>query len=106
MAEARKAIIVGMSGCSSSGKTTLSRLLRDIFPNTFVLHEDDFYRPEVELPKKHDLLDWDCAESLNIPNIAKSLDYISKTGTFPVSRFYFNHMMHRLILRSQILIQK
>jgi chloramphenicol 3-O-phosphotransferase len=44
----RKAVVVGMSGCSSSGKTTLSRLLRDIFPNTFVLHEDDFYRAEVE----------------------------------------------------------
>lgn len=44
----QKAIIVGLSGCSSSGKTTLARLLRDIFPNSFVLHEDDFYRPEDE----------------------------------------------------------
>jgi nicotinamide/nicotinate riboside kinase len=41
----RKAIIVGISGASSSGKTTLARLLRDIFPNSFVLHEDDFYKP-------------------------------------------------------------
>lgn len=44
----QRAVIVGLSGCSSSGKTTLARLLRDIFPNTFVLHEDDFYRPEEE----------------------------------------------------------
>lgn len=44
----QKAVIVGLSGCSSSGKTTLARLLRDIFPNTFILHEDDFYRPEEE----------------------------------------------------------
>lgn len=44
----RKAIIVGISGASSSGKTTLARLLRDVFPHTFVLHEDDFYRPETE----------------------------------------------------------
>jgi nicotinamide/nicotinate riboside kinase len=44
----RKAIVVAVSGCSSSGKTTLSRLLRDIFPNAFVLHADDFYKPEVE----------------------------------------------------------
>ena len=42
------ALIVAISGCSSSGKTTLARLLRDIFPNTFILHEDDFYRPETE----------------------------------------------------------
>jgi len=47
--EDRKAIIVGISGCSSSGKTTLARLLRDIFPNTFILHEDDFYKAEDQL---------------------------------------------------------
>lgn len=44
----RKALVVGLSGASSSGKTTLARLLRDIFPNTFVLHEDDFYKEEKE----------------------------------------------------------
>jgi nicotinamide/nicotinate riboside kinase len=44
----RKALVVGISGASSSGKTTLSRLLRDIFPNAFVLHEDDFYKEDKE----------------------------------------------------------
>lgn len=44
----QKAVVVGVSGCSSSGKTTLARILRDIFPETFILHEDDFYRPEEE----------------------------------------------------------
>jgi nicotinamide/nicotinate riboside kinase len=44
----RKAVVVGLSGASSSGKTTLARLLRDIFPNSFILHEDDFYREEKE----------------------------------------------------------
>jgi nicotinamide/nicotinate riboside kinase len=44
----RKAIVVGISGASSSGKTTLARLLRDIFPNGFILHEDDFYKQETE----------------------------------------------------------
>ncbi|KAF4629791.1 hypothetical protein G7Y89_g8355 [Cudoniella acicularis] len=83
MASPHKAIVVGISGCSSSGKTTLSRLLRDIFPNTFVLHQDDFYRSEVELPKKHGLLDWDCAEALSIPDMLKSLKHIHQDGTFP-----------------------
>ena len=44
----KKALVVGISGASSSGKTTLSRLLRDIFPNTFILHEDDFYKEDKE----------------------------------------------------------
>ncbi|KAH8599338.1 P-loop containing nucleoside triphosphate hydrolase protein [Bisporella sp. PMI_857] len=83
MANPCKAIVVGLSGCSSSGKTTLARLLRDIFPNTFVLHEDDFYKAETELPTKNGLLDWDCAEALSIPDMVKSLEHIHKNGTFP-----------------------
>jgi nicotinamide/nicotinate riboside kinase len=43
-----RTILIGISGCSSSGKTTLARLLRDMFPETFILHEDDFYKPESE----------------------------------------------------------
>ncbi|KAI1349411.1 nicotinamide riboside kinase 1 [Xylaria sp. FL0043] len=79
----RKAIIVGISGASSSGKTTLARLLRDVFPHTFILHEDDFYRPENELPTKDGLLDWDCAESLNFDDMARALEHICAEGTFP-----------------------
>ncbi|QPC71778.1 hypothetical protein HYE68_002530 [Fusarium pseudograminearum] len=80
---ATKALIVGISGCSSSGKTTLARLLRDIFPHTFILHEDDFYRPENELPTKNGLLDWDCAEAIDIPAMAESLAYIRQHAAFP-----------------------
>ncbi|KAI0112246.1 nicotinamide riboside kinase 1 [Nemania sp. FL0031] len=81
--KSRKAIIVGISGPSSSGKTTLARLLRDVFPHTFILHEDDFYRPETELPSKHGLLDWDCAEALNFDDMSRALEHIRAEGTFP-----------------------
>ncbi|ORY64008.1 P-loop containing nucleoside triphosphate hydrolase protein [Pseudomassariella vexata] len=81
--EDQKAVIVGISGASSSGKTTLARLLRDIFPKTFILHEDDFYRSENELPTRDGLLDWDCAGSLNIPDMTKALSHIRANGTFP-----------------------
>ncbi|KAH6676066.1 nicotinamide riboside kinase 1 [Plectosphaerella plurivora] len=83
MAEDPKALIVALSGCSSSGKTTLARLLRDIFPNTFILHEDDFYKEETELPTKNGLLDWDCAEAISVPDMAKALSHIRSQGTFP-----------------------
>ncbi|KAI1106725.1 P-loop containing nucleoside triphosphate hydrolase protein [Jackrogersella minutella] len=81
--EDRKAFIVGISGASSSGKTTLARLLRDVFPNTFILHEDDFYKAETELPSKDGLLDWDCAESISIPDMTRALAHIRTHGTFP-----------------------
>ncbi|KAK4042320.1 nicotinamide riboside kinase [Parachaetomium inaequale] len=84
MAQTRT-VIIGISGCSSSGKTTLARLLRDIFPETFILHEDDFYKPESELPIKHGLADWDCPEAISIPDLEAALTHVRATGTFPVS---------------------
>lgn len=44
--------VIGISGPSSSGKTTLARLLQRIFSHanenlqTFIMHEDDFYLPD------------------------------------------------------------
>ncbi|KAI1388317.1 P-loop containing nucleoside triphosphate hydrolase protein [Hypoxylon trugodes] len=81
--EDRKAFIVGISGASSSGKTTLARLLRDVFPNTFILHEDDFYKAETELPTREGFLDWDCAEAISIPDMKRALEHIRAHGTFP-----------------------
>ena len=45
----------------------------------------------IRLPKKNDLLDWDCAEALSIPDIVKSLEYIHQHGTFPVSQHILSH---------------
>ncbi|PHH67663.1 hypothetical protein CDD80_661 [Ophiocordyceps camponoti-rufipedis] len=78
------ALIVALSGCSSSGKTTLARLIRDLFPGTFILHQDDFYRPEAELPFKNGLRDWDCAEAVDVPAMIEALTYIRHHASFPV----------------------
>lgn len=75
--------ILGLSGPSSSGKTTLARLLRSIFPHTLILHEDDFYRPEEQLPFRNGLRDWDCAAALDIPSMVKALKYIREKGQLP-----------------------
>ncbi|PNY19943.1 Nicotinamide riboside kinase [Tolypocladium capitatum] len=85
MAGDSRALVVGVSGCSSSGKTTLARLLRDVFPNTFILHEDDFYKAETELPYKNGLLDWDCAEAIDLPAMVDALSYIRQHAAFPAS---------------------
>lgn len=52
MAPANNPSIIGISGPSSSGKTTLARLLQTVFSglddqsNLLLLHEDDFYLPD------------------------------------------------------------
>lgn len=80
------AILIGISGVSSSGKTTLSRLLRDIFPNSFVLHEDDFYKSDKDIPinkEAGDVADWDCLESINLPALEDALKHIKVHGMPP-----------------------
>jgi len=78
-----KTLLIGISGVSSSGKTTLSRLLRDIFPNTFVLHEDDYYWSDAQIPVKDGVQDWDCIESIDVAGLQKSLAYIKQHGNPP-----------------------
>ena len=77
------ATILGLSGCSSSGKTTLSRLLRSVFPHAFILHEDDFYKPEESLPFRDGLRDWDCAASIDMDGLQAALQYVHENGTLP-----------------------
>ncbi|KAK4175947.1 putative nicotinamide riboside kinase [Triangularia setosa] len=79
----QKALIISLSGPSSSGKTTLARLLRDLLPNTFILHEDDFYKPESELPIRAGHRDWDCPQAIDLPSLTRALQHIKSTGEFP-----------------------
>ena len=78
-------LLLGISGPSSSGKTTLSRLLRSIFPanSLFILHLDDFYLTDAEIPVKDGVQDWDCIESLNLPELQSALQHIREHGTSP-----------------------
>ena len=78
-------LLVGISGPSSSGKTTLSRLLRDIFPSQqlTILHLDDFYLTDAEIPVKNGVQDWDCLESLDLKGLRDALQFIKKEGRSP-----------------------
>jgi len=86
MTTAPKILLIGISGPSSSGKTTLSRLLRDIFPSTIILHEDDFYKSDNDIPtnSRNGLADWDCIESINLPALEKALAYIKQYAQLPL----------------------
>lgn len=78
-------LLVGISGPSSSGKTTLSRLLRDIFPQKqlSIVHLDDFYLTDTEIPVKNGIQDWDCLESLDLKGLENALLHIKQHGKSP-----------------------
>lgn len=66
-------LVVALSGLSSTGKSTIASHLPIIFPPPFygltILHVDDFYKPQTELPYREGLLDWDSAQSLDWPRL-------------------------------------
>ncbi|KAK6528275.1 ribosylnicotinamide kinase [Arthrobotrys megalospora] len=93
-------ICIAISGPSSSGKTSVSRLLRDAFTSTAltttppictIIHADDFYIPDSELPivelgtTGQKVQDWDCPEALNFPHFLSSLKHAKQFGALPDS---------------------
>jgi pantothenate kinase-related protein Tda10 len=63
-----RAFVIGLSGPSSSGKTTLARLLRTVFnvpasettngrsSKLFIFHQDDAYKTDTEFVSHHAML--------------------------------------------------
>ncbi|KAK6360352.1 ribosylnicotinamide kinase [Orbilia blumenaviensis] len=101
---ASSSICIAISGPSSSGKTSISRLLRDAFTSTAltatppvctILHADDFYIPDSELPiielgnTGQQVQDWDCPEALNFPLFISSLKHAKQFGALPDSHQSF-----------------
>ncbi|GCB23612.1 nicotinamide riboside kinase [Aspergillus awamori] len=101
--ERQKTTIIAISGPSSSGKTTLARLLQRIFSKltpqatntntnlrTFIVHEDDFYHPDDKIPliphprdPTTQIQNWDTLSALDIPFLSASLSYIHAHGHLP-----------------------
>ncbi|KAK9237565.1 P-loop containing nucleoside triphosphate hydrolase protein [Lipomyces kononenkoae] len=81
-------ILIGVSGPSSSGKSTLARLLRHVLPKSFILHEDDFYKPEAEIPVVNGVEDWDCPEAIDFIALRAAIDYIKTNHTLPGNVHY------------------
>ena len=75
--------LLAISGPSSSGKTTIARHLVNLFPSSLLLHEDDFYRPEAELPLRAGFKDWDCAAAIDISALLRALNHIKEHRTLP-----------------------
>ncbi|KAF9155174.1 ribosylnicotinamide kinase [Linnemannia schmuckeri] len=80
-----RVITIGLSGPSSGGKTTVSRYLRSILPNSTIVHQDDFYKPETLIPldPKTGLPNWDCPEAIDFQSLIKTLHYVKEHGDFP-----------------------
>ena len=84
----RSPLLIGISGCSSSGKTTLAHLLSSVLPATtpcFFVHEDDFFVPKhLLVPDTNGDIDGDCPCAINIAALVRMLEYAKREGRLPL----------------------
>ncbi|CAG8605163.1 4532_t:CDS:2 [Acaulospora morrowiae] len=87
MASKKKVITIGISGASCSGKTTLARLLQQILPNSKIFYQDDFFKPQKDVPvdAPTNLVNWDCPEAINFSDFIETLQQLRKTGFMPAT---------------------
>ncbi|CAB4252309.1 similar to Saccharomyces cerevisiae YNL129W NRK1 Nicotinamide riboside kinase [Maudiozyma barnettii] len=90
----KKVILIGLSGCSSTGKTTLAKLASQFLPNSVLIHEDDFYKHDEEVPMntKYGIRDWDSPEALNLLLFKKELNIIKNTGQIATKLIHNNNV--------------
>ncbi|SCV02852.1 LAME_0H05732g1_1 [Lachancea meyersii CBS 8951] len=90
---AHKVLLVGISGCSSSGKTTLAKLITSLLPSAVLLHEDDFFKHDEDIPydEKYQVSNWDSPDALDLALFRKELDYIKETGTISTELIHNNN---------------
>lgn len=89
-----RTILVGLSGCSSTGKTTLAKLAAEFIPSAVLIHEDDFYKHDADVPmnEKYNIRDWDSVEALDMELFKKELETIKQTGDVATELIHNNNV--------------
>ncbi|XP_044515481.1 nicotinamide riboside kinase 1 isoform X1 [Gracilinanus agilis] len=69
-----KAFVVGISGVTNGGKTTLAKKLQKQLPNCSVIFQDDYFKPESEIGiDENGFLQYDELEALNMETLMSAV---------------------------------
>lgn len=73
-----KLVVVGIGGPSSSGKTTVAKALHSLYPSSTLVHLDDFYYPDEQIPVNEEIgvQNWDCADAINWAKFKKYIEAV------------------------------
>lgn len=76
-------IIIGITGASSSGKSTVCRALCELLPEAMLVQQDFYFKAEKDCPydETRHAYDWDCIEALDMPRMTADLAIIKQGGT-------------------------
>jgi len=74
----KKPLLVALGGPSSSGKTTVAKTLHALIEDSFLLHLDDFYLPDKQIPldPATGVQNWDCVEAIDFDRFKKYIHQI------------------------------
>lgn len=72
----RKIIVIGLGGPSSSGKTTVAKSLNKLLRQSVLIHLDDFYFPDDQIPLDQDTKEqnWDVPEAIDFEKFIKYIN--------------------------------
>ncbi|KIJ06758.1 hypothetical protein PAXINDRAFT_91531, partial [Paxillus involutus ATCC 200175] len=93
-----KVILVGIGGATCSGKTTLVKHLKNILPNSVIIHQDDFAPPQELLPihPVYNLQDWDAPQgAIDWPRLTAFLKSVKQNGAIPPNHISRDHLNKR-----------
>lgn len=76
--------IIGFSGLSSSGKTSVAKEICKLIPDLYLIHQDDFYFPPEKIPYHPDLKEqnWDSPDAIDFDKFINTLHRIHNDSTF------------------------
>lgn len=77
-----KLVLVGIGGPSSSGKTTVAKALHLLYPTSTLVHLDDFYFPDDQIPlhPQKGIQNWDCAEAIDWARFKKYIESVRRSN--------------------------
>ncbi|KIJ08519.1 hypothetical protein PAXINDRAFT_18358 [Paxillus involutus ATCC 200175] len=114
-----KVILVGVGGATCSGKTTLAKHLKNILPNSVIVHQDDFapvsillrlriylvlrltttlIQPQELLPihPVYNVQDWDAPQgAIDWPRLTAFLKSVKQNGAIPPNHISRDHLNKR-----------
>ncbi|EGW34246.1 uncharacterized protein SPAPADRAFT_49304 [Spathaspora passalidarum NRRL Y-27907] len=81
----KEVVLIACGGPSSSGKTTVSKALQYLIGDSVLIHLDDFYFHDADIPidPKTGLQNWDCPEALDFARFVKCLHDIKQKHILP-----------------------
>ncbi|KAK6091059.1 ribosylnicotinamide kinase, variant 2 [Batrachochytrium dendrobatidis] len=73
-------LLIAVGGASCSGKSTFTNWLAEVF-EARVIHQDQFYKADCDIPVTDGVANWDCIEAIDMPNFICALQKAkSETG--------------------------